>query len=101
MTIFTRSNHFLTFGLPFLVVITAATYGLAHMSQVRVDFHEKKLKSVSKQEELKLDEGRKKVNLQEEYFKLTKDKDMDAWDFVRVERPKGVAEPVFENQGRK
>ncbi|KAI8835571.1 hypothetical protein BC829DRAFT_448111 [Chytridium lagenaria] len=93
MTIFTRSNHFLTFGLPFLVVITAATYGLAHMSQVRVDFHEKKLKSVSKQEELRLDEGRKK--------KLTKDKDMDAWDFVRVERPKGVAEPVFENQGRK
>ncbi|KAJ3194756.1 hypothetical protein HDU67_004599, partial [Dinochytrium kinnereticum] len=85
------------------------------MSQIRVDFHDKKLKSLSKQEELQLDAQRKRINLQEEYFvrmllycgwgvliwlffpkKLTANKDMDDWDNVRVPRPAGESEPIFK-----
>ncbi|KAI9351191.1 cytochrome c oxidase assembly protein COX16-domain-containing protein [Obelidium mucronatum] len=91
-----QQRQFLFFGFPFLVTMVGSTAMLGSLTQTKYDLHDQKVKTVSKEEELKLDSNRKKLNLQEEYFKLAAN-DRD-WDMVRVPRPKGVEEPVFTKE---
>ncbi|KAI8622723.1 cytochrome c oxidase assembly protein COX16-domain-containing protein [Chytriomyces sp. MP71] len=89
-----QQRQFFFFGLPFLVTMVGSTFMLGQLTQTKYDLHDKKVMAqVSKEEELKLDANRKKLNLQEEYFKLAENE--RDWDMVRVPRPKGVEEPVF------
>ncbi|KAJ3059671.1 hypothetical protein HDU98_004362 [Podochytrium sp. JEL0797] len=88
-------RQFFFFGLPFLATMVASTAILGSLGQTKFDLKDKKVQAVSKEEELKLDSKRKRLNLQEEYFKLIENE--QDWDMVRVPRPKGTEEPVFKN----
>ncbi|KAJ3191237.1 Cytochrome oxidase assembly [Irineochytrium annulatum] len=86
-----------TFGIPFTIALLGATYLLAGLTQTRLDYHDAKVKMMTKKEELKIDKNKKKFDLQEEYFRLTSGKDYDDWDMVRVNRPE-EDEPIFKRQ---
>ncbi|KAJ3306312.1 hypothetical protein HDU76_004838, partial [Blyttiomyces sp. JEL0837] len=74
--------------------MVGSSFLLSDLTQTKFDYHDKKIKAISKQEELKISTDKKPLNIQEEYFKLTsKPKD---WDMVRVPRPAGVEDPVFK-----
>ncbi|KAJ3398948.1 hypothetical protein HDV05_002149, partial [Chytridiales sp. JEL 0842] len=91
-----KRNHFLYFGLPFFISMLGATFLLSKLTQGRYDFHDRKIQMVDKEEELRLDSKRKKIDLREVYFDLTKKKELDDWDFVRIERKE---EPVWAKNG--
>ncbi|KAJ3228512.1 hypothetical protein HDU81_006140 [Chytriomyces hyalinus] len=90
-----QQRQFLFFGLPFLTTMVGSTAMLGQLTQTRYDLNDKKVQAVSKEEELKLDSNRKRLNLQEEYFKLAANEGKD-WDYVRVPRPAGIEEPIFK-----
>ncbi|TPX65884.1 lipoyl(octanoyl) transferase [Chytriomyces confervae] len=91
-----QQRQFLFFGLPFLTTMVGSTVMLGQLTQTRYDLNDKKVQAVSKEEELKLDSNRKRLNLQEEYFKLAANEGKD-WDYVRVPRPAGIEEPIFKS----
>ncbi|KAJ3195657.1 Cytochrome oxidase assembly [Entophlyctis luteolus] len=94
-TLSKQQRHFVFFGLPFLATMVASTQVLASLMQTKFDLKDKKTETLSKEEALKLDTNRKKLDIQEEYFKLAQNEEQD-WDMVRVPRPKGVDEPIFK-----
>ncbi|KAI9203691.1 cytochrome c oxidase assembly protein COX16-domain-containing protein [Polychytrium aggregatum] len=87
-----KRNPFVFFGIPFLLTMGLAPYGLQHLTQVRYDIHDSKVRMLEKKEELGIDKKAAPVNVQEIYWNLTHKKDMDDWDFVRVPRPKDSGE---------
>lgn len=89
-----RRRPFIYFGLPFLSIVTLASFSLSSFTQTRYDLHNTKVQSVSKEEELRMDKQRKKVDIKEEYYRLQRIGQMEdqSWDQVRVPRPKGVPE---------
>lgn len=73
------------FGIPFIILMVAASYGMSTFTQTRYDLHDHKVKQVcyqcyapgrlthgysqlSKAQELGLDKQRKKFDIREEYF---------------------------------
>ncbi|KAJ3046518.1 Cytochrome oxidase assembly [Rhizophlyctis rosea] len=84
-----KRSHFLTVGLPFVLTITAGSFALSHLAQVRYDYHDQKVKQIEKKELLNKNGTEKQFDIREVYFELTKDKDWDDWDMVRVPRPPG------------
>ncbi|KAJ3062875.1 hypothetical protein HDU99_005073, partial [Rhizoclosmatium hyalinum] len=73
-----QQRQFFFFGMPFLATMVGATAMLSNLTQTKFDLKDKKVQAVSKEEELKLDANRKRLNLQEEYFKLAEnEKDWD------------------------
>ncbi|KAJ3082431.1 hypothetical protein HK102_001704 [Quaeritorhiza haematococci] len=83
-----RQQSFMLFGAPFLVAMAGGSYALSYLTQIRYDYHDKRHKAQVKEEKLLLDTKRKRYTVQEEYWRLTHNKDVDDWDFVRVPRPK-------------
>ncbi|KAE9410572.1 hypothetical protein BT96DRAFT_382523 [Gymnopus androsaceus JB14] len=79
------------FGVPFILLMVAASYALTTFTQTRYDLHDQKVKHVTKQEELGLDKDRKKFDIREEYYKLSAQADED-WEPKRIQRPKGLPE---------
>ncbi|KAJ3158044.1 hypothetical protein HDU89_000427 [Geranomyces variabilis] len=80
----------LAIGIPFLGAMVLATYGMAHLTQTRYDYHDEKTRLVAKKEQLQIEKDSRPFNIQEEYWKLTNTKkDWDDWDMIRVARPKG------------
>ncbi|KAG6908701.1 hypothetical protein DXG01_003634 [Tephrocybe rancida] len=79
------------FGVPFVLIIVAASYGLSTFTQTRYDLHDQKVKQVTKEQELNLDKNRKKFDIREEYFRLNAAADED-WESKRIVRPKGLPE---------
>ncbi|KAJ3865179.1 hypothetical protein EV359DRAFT_63377 [Lentinula novae-zelandiae] len=96
------------FGIPFIILMVAASYGMSTFTQTRYDLHDHKVKQVcyqcyapgrlthgysqlSKAQELGLDKQRKKFDIREEYFKLSSQAD-DDWEPRRIQRPKGLPE---------
>lgn len=77
-------KHPALFGVPFVLLMVAASYGLTMFTQTRYDLHDQKVKQVStpwlrtltlmaglqmtKEQELKLKKDRKKFDIREEYF---------------------------------
>lgn len=79
-------KHPSLFGIPFLLLMVAASYGLTPFTQTRYDLHDQNVKNVrlhlfiqysfiffnyskmSKEQELNLDKNRKKFDIREEYF---------------------------------
>ncbi|EAU88945.2 hypothetical protein CC1G_10073 [Coprinopsis cinerea okayama7 len=84
-------KHPSAFGVPFILVMVAASFGLSTITQTRYDMQDQKVKQVTKEQELKLDRNRKKFDIREEYFRLTAAADED-WEPKRIQRPKGVPE---------
>ncbi|KAF9260320.1 hypothetical protein L218DRAFT_584276 [Marasmius fiardii PR-910] len=79
------------FGIPFVLLMVAASYGMTTFTQTRYDLHDQKVKQVSKEQELKLDSNRRKFDIREEYFKLSAEGERD-WEPKRIQRPKGLPE---------
>ncbi|KAF8065350.1 cytochrome c oxidase assembly protein COX16-domain-containing protein [Lyophyllum atratum] len=79
------------FGVPFVLIMVGASYGLTPFAQTRYDLHDKKVKQVTKEQELKLDRNRKKFDIREEYFRLSAAAE-EEWEPRRIARPKGLPE---------
>ncbi|RDB23061.1 Cytochrome c oxidase assembly protein COX16, mitochondrial [Hypsizygus marmoreus] len=79
------------FGVPFVLLIVGASYGLTTFTQTRYDLHDQKVKQVTKEQELNLDRNRKKFDIREEYFRLSAAPNED-WEPKRIARPKGLPE---------
>lgn len=61
-------HPFLTFGLPFLGTIIAGSFFLTPATAVRYEKHDRKVRRMHEDEMLGLKEGRRKVDLKEEYY---------------------------------
>ncbi|KAI3614977.1 hypothetical protein WG66_016794 [Moniliophthora roreri] len=100
------------FGVPFVLLMVAASYAMTPFAQTRYDLHDQRVKQarnyldqhckeyllrclnssqVSKEQELKLDGNRRKFDIREEYFKLSAEANED-WEPKRIQRPKGLPE---------
>ncbi|KXN91465.1 Cytochrome c oxidase assembly protein COX16, mitochondrial [Leucoagaricus sp. SymC.cos] len=80
------------YGIPFLLLMVGASYGLTTFTQTRYDLHDQKVKQVTKEQELKLDKNRKKFDIREEYFRLSAQANEDWEPTKRIQRPKGLPE---------
>ncbi|CAO1633333.1 unnamed protein product [Jaminaea pallidilutea] len=100
-----RRRPFLLFGVPFTVTIVGAAYGLSYLTQTRYDYNATKVSSLSKEEELGMKKDRRRIDLREEYFKLSQgpggggvggssssDDAWEDWEPKRVPRPEGTSE---------
>ncbi|KAJ7656688.1 cytochrome c oxidase assembly protein COX16-domain-containing protein [Mycena rosella] len=81
----------LYFGIPFILLMVATSYGLAAITQTKYDVRDKRVKQMTKEDELKLEHNRKKFDIRAEYFRLSAQPEED-WDMKRVPRPKGTPE---------
>ncbi|KAI0293604.1 cytochrome c oxidase assembly protein COX16-domain-containing protein [Russula brevipes] len=84
-------RHPALFGVPFLLVMVGASFGLQAFAQTRYDLHSQKVTQMSREQELGLDRNRKKFDAREEYFKLSATSE-ENWEPKRIERPKGLPE---------
>ncbi|KAI0340002.1 hypothetical protein BDW22DRAFT_1315625, partial [Trametopsis cervina] len=84
-------KHPSLFGIPFLILIVGASFGMQGFTQTRYDLHDKKVQNVSKEQELGLDKNRKKFDIREEYYRLSAAQD-EAWENKRIPRPAGLPE---------
>ena len=66
--IYVRKHPFLLFGLPFLSLVVASSFALENFTRTKFDYHAKKHSTMSWEESLGMKEGRKKVDLKEEYY---------------------------------
>ncbi|KAK0546468.1 Flavin-linked sulfhydryl oxidase of the mitochondrial IMS [Tilletia horrida] len=83
------------FGIPFIFTITASSFLLAQFTQTRYDYNATKVQAVSKEEQLRMKKDRRRIDVREEYFRLSSSKSDDEWedwDVVRVPRPEGTPE---------
>lgn len=95
-----RRRPFLSFGLPFMSILILGSFALSSFTQTRYDLRNSKVQTLSKEEELKMDKKRKKVDIREEYWRLqAKDTvegamggGVDSWENKRVPRLPGQAE---------
>lgn len=63
------SRHpFLTFGLPFLAVMVAGSFVLTPATAVRYERHDRKVRQMTKEEELNVRRAARKVDMREEYY---------------------------------
>ncbi|KAI7860105.1 cytochrome c oxidase assembly protein COX16-domain-containing protein [Circinella umbellata] len=84
-----KQRPFLFFGLPFIAIIIGGSFGLSQLTQTRYDHRDMRHKKVAKEEALGMDKNRRKLSLQEEYWRLQAKTDED-WEQVRIDRPEGV-----------
>lgn len=80
---------FLAFGLPFLIVIVAGSFVLTPATAIRYEKHDRKIRQLSKEQELNVRKNPRKVDWRDEYQKLRADKDLDNWQQKRAERLPG------------
>ncbi|KAI9338976.1 cytochrome c oxidase assembly protein COX16-domain-containing protein [Zopfochytrium polystomum] len=88
-----QKKGFVFFGLPFVGAMVASSYIMSNVMQTKYDYNDKRVRAITKKEQLKIEEDRKPLNIQEAYFDLASKRDLDDWDFVRIKRSE---EPVFK-----
>jgi cytochrome c oxidase assembly protein subunit 16 len=79
-----------------MAILVVGSFALSGITQTRYDLRNSKVTSLSKEEELKMNKNRKKVDIREEYFRLkmkdNETKDLDNWENKRIARLPGQAE---------
>lgn len=100
-----RKNHFLYFGLPFLISIVAGSLYLQKFTTVKWERYDHKYQQLGEEEMMKMIEKKRPVNKKNDYYRLQgllKDEDMPQEDYemVRVSR-KEEEEPVWDNGNNK
>ncbi|KAG0043012.1 Cytochrome oxidase assembly [Gryganskiella cystojenkinii] len=81
----TKRHPVLYFGLPFLLTVVVGSFALSELTATKYNVHDNRTKAVSKEEALKMSKNRRKLNLQEEYWRLqAEDEDDDDWEIKRV-----------------
>lgn len=63
-------HPFALFGLPFMVTILAGSFFLTPATALRYERHDRHVSQLSKDEELKLGKDRRRVDINEEYYRL-------------------------------
>ncbi|KAA8899033.1 cytochrome c oxidase assembly protein COX16-domain-containing protein [Sphaerosporella brunnea] len=81
-------HPFLLFGLPFIATIVAGSFFLTPATALRYEKHDRKVKRLSQEEAMGLGQDRRRIDLNEEYYRLAT-KDLDNWEQKRVERLPG------------
>lgn len=79
------------FGIPFVLIIVGASYGLSNFTQTRYDLADQKIRQMNKEEELGLKKDRRKFDIREEYFRLSAQPE-EEWENKRIARPAGLPE---------
>ncbi|MCJ1321692.1 Cytochrome oxidase assembly [Xylographa vitiligo] len=87
-------HPFLLFGLPFIATMVAGSFFLTPATAIRYEKHDRKVRQLSKEEELGLKGGGRRVDLNEEYYRLAA-KDLDDWENKRVKRLKGENDGIL------
>ncbi|VDB89653.1 unnamed protein product [Peniophora sp. CBMAI 1063] len=85
-------KHPSIFGLPFLLLIVGSSFALQPFAQARYDLQDKKITAVSKEQQLKLEQSKKKFDLREAYFNIQEKPEEDWNPEKRIPRPKGLPE---------
>ncbi|KAH9895496.1 cytochrome c oxidase assembly protein COX16-domain-containing protein [Xylariomycetidae sp. FL2044] len=89
------SRHpFLLFGLPFMSLIVAGSFILTPATAVRYEKHDRRVRQMTRDEELGVGKGGRKVNIKDEYYRLAA-KDLDSWEQKRVKRLPGENDGVL------
>ncbi|KAG2135213.1 cytochrome c oxidase assembly protein COX16-domain-containing protein [Suillus bovinus] len=79
------------FGIPFLLIVVGASFGLQTFTQTRYDLQDHKVKQMSNEQALGLDRKKKKFDIREEYYKLSAAGEQD-WEPKRIARPNDFPE---------
>ncbi|PTB64689.1 hypothetical protein BBK36DRAFT_1164477 [Trichoderma citrinoviride] len=87
-------HPFLTFGLPFIAVIVAGSFVLTPATAIRYEKHDRKVRQLTKEEELNVRRAARKVDMKEEYYRLA-GRDLDNWEQKRVERLPGESDGIL------
>lgn len=75
--------------------MVGGSFLLTPATALRYERHDRKMKRLSKEEEMGIGKDRRKVDsMQEEYYRLAA-KDLDDWENRRVERMKGEPDGVL------
>lgn len=61
-------HPFLLFGLPFMSVIVAGSFVLTPAAAVRYEKHDRRVRQMTREEELGVGKGGRRVNMKEEYY---------------------------------
>ncbi|KAK4460987.1 cytochrome c oxidase assembly protein COX16-domain-containing protein [Cladorrhinum samala] len=90
---------FLLFGLPFLTVIVAGSFVLTPAAAIRYERHDRKVRTMTREEELGVSANKRRVDIREEFLgcfclRLAA-KDLDNWEQKRVERLKGESDGLL------
>ncbi|KAI9793447.1 MAG: Cytochrome oxidase assembly [Candelina submexicana] len=87
-------HPFLLFGLPFITTMVAGSFFLTPATALRYEKHDRKVRRMSKEEELGIGKERRKVDMNEEYYRLAA-KDIDNWEQKRVKRLPGEHDGIL------
>ncbi|KAF3768663.1 hypothetical protein M406DRAFT_251255 [Cryphonectria parasitica EP155] len=79
---------FLLFGLPFMAIIVAGSFVLTPATAIRYERHDRKVRQMTREEELGVGKAGRKVDIRDEYYRLAA-KDLDDWEQKRVKRLPG------------
>lgn len=63
-----EKRPFLAFGLPFLAVIVAGSFALTPSTAVRYERQDRKVRQMTREEELSIGREKRKVDMREEYY---------------------------------
>lgn len=61
-------HPFLLFGLPFMSVIVGGSFALTPSTAIRYERHDRKVRQMTRDEELGLGKAGRKVDIREEYY---------------------------------
>ncbi|GJN69405.1 cytochrome c oxidase assembly protein COX16 [Purpureocillium lilacinum] len=89
-----NKHPFLTFGLPFMAVVIAGSFVLTPATAIRYERHDRKVRQMTKEEELGVRRSARKVDMKEEYYRLA-GRDLDDWEQKRVERLPGESDGIL------
>ncbi|KAK6952412.1 Cytochrome oxidase assembly [Daldinia eschscholtzii] len=87
-------HPFLLFGLPFISVIVAGSFVLTPATAVRYEKHDRRVRQMTREEELGIGKSGRRVNIKDEYYRLAA-KDIDNWEQKRVKRLPGEHDGVL------
>ncbi|MCJ1425032.1 Cytochrome oxidase assembly [Sticta canariensis] len=74
--------------------MVAGSFFLTPATALRYERHDRKMKQLTKEEELGIGKDRRKVDINEEYYRLAA-KDLDDWENKRVKRLKGEHDGIL------
>ncbi|KAJ2973265.1 hypothetical protein NQ176_g6703 [Zarea fungicola] len=86
---------FLMFGLPFLAIMVAGSFVLTPATAIRYERHDRRVRQMSREEELNVRRSARKVDMREEYNRLAGNRDLDNWEQKRVERLPGESDGIL------
>ncbi|KAI5867448.1 cytochrome c oxidase assembly protein COX16-domain-containing protein [Durotheca rogersii] len=81
-------HPFLLFGLPFMSIIVAGSFVLTPATAVRYEKHDRRVRQMTREEELGVGKSGRKINIKDEYYRLAA-KDLENWEQKRVKRLPG------------